>query len=382
MVHDDCTTCHESSGVLKAAYGYASAMPDGGAGTNNGGGDCSACHGEYFDSHANMDHSALVSVGATGCDSCHDATAGGAAGVMPTDDADAKVHDFCSTCHESTGVLKAAYGYASSMPDGGAGSNNGGGDCSACHGVYFDSHTHHGTASNDVSYNVATDTSQSTATGCAVCHDDNSGALASWADIYVEHLSSCANCHSYDGTSTAPLADVQTAISSGSAATCATCHTDKVPNVEHGNPHPANDFAWDGNCSSCHTGANVVADVHTGCTTCHASSAASRDNEKLGDASNGIDGDATQADGTAAGGTWSSVFCSTCHNVASTTTTVDAHHIATAGGSTCADCHDGTGSGIRLADHTAMVATYVNCSSCHTDTGMTVSLAVPRFNDT
>ena len=298
-VHDACTTCHESSGVLKAAYGYASAMPDGGVGTNNGGGNCAACHGEYFDSHVNANHTVLVDEAATGCDSCHDATAGAATGV-PTG-ADAKVHDNCTTCHESTGVLKAAYGYASSMPDGGAGSNNGGGDCAACHGAYFDSHTHHSVA-NDVTYNVVTDTSQSTVTGCAVCHDDNSGALASWSDIYVEHQSDCANCHSYDGSATAPLADVQTAISSGSAATCATCHTDKIPDVDHGNPHPANDFSWDGNCATCHTGANVVADVHNGsCTTCHASGAANRDNEIVGDATNGIDGDATQADGTAAG---------------------------------------------------------------------------------
>ena len=119
QVHDDCTTCHESSGVLKAAYGYASAMPDGGVGTNNGGGTCAACHGEYFDSHVNANHTLLVDEAATGCDSCHDATAGTATGV-PTG-ADTKVHDNCATCHESTGVLKAAYGVASAMPDGGAG---------------------------------------------------------------------------------------------------------------------------------------------------------------------------------------------------------------------------------------------------------------------
>ena len=279
-------------------------------------------------------------------------------------------------------MLKAAYGFASAMPNGGVGTDNGGGDCNACHGAYFDSHTHHSVA-NDVSYNVVTDTSQSTVTGCAVCHDDNSGALASWSDIYVEHQSDCANCHSYDGLASAPLAAVQTAISSGSAATCATCHTDKTPAVDHGNPHPANDFGWDGNCSTCHTGANVVADVHNGsCTTCHASGAANRDNEIVGAASNGVDGDATQADGTAAGSSWATVVCSTCHNGAGTTTTnVDAHHVSIAGASTCADCHDGTSTGIRLADHSAMVATYLNCSTCHTETGMTVAAGDPQVHD-
>ena len=62
-VHDDCTTCHQADGSLvtfPTANGWTTAMPDGGVGTNNGGGDCSACHGEYFDSHANMDHSGLV----------------------------------------------------------------------------------------------------------------------------------------------------------------------------------------------------------------------------------------------------------------------------------------------------------------------------------
>jgi len=111
-------------------------------------------------------------------------------------------------------------------------------------------------------------------------------------------------------------------------AICATCHTDKTPDVDHGNPHPANDFTDTAGCMVCHTGANVVADVHGGtCATCH-SGVPNRDNEMLGAAANGVDGDATQANGTAAGASWVSVECTTCHNVGTTTTTSDAHHVA------------------------------------------------------
>jgi len=283
------------------------------------------------------------------------------------------------------GVLVAfptTNGWTTAVPDGGAGSDNGGGDWAACHGTYFDSHTHHSVA-NDVTCNVGTDTSQTSVTGCAVCHNDNLGALGSWSDIYVAHSSTCSDCHSYAGGASAPLATVQLAISSGSAATCATCHTDKTPNVDHANPHPTNDFAWDGNCSSCHTGANVVADIHEGtCTTCHASSAANLDNEIVGDGTDGIDGDATQANYTAAGSLWATVTCTTCHDgVGTTTTNLDAHHLSVAGASTCSDCHDGTGSDIRLADHSGLVATYVNCSTCHTDVGMVIASGDNKVHD-
>ena len=67
----------------------------------------------------------------------------------------------------------------------------------------------------------------SNGTSCSACHDDNSGGLASWTDIYVEHLSDCATCHN------SARGEVITAISTGADPTnCLDCHSDKT--VAHG----------------------------------------------------------------------------------------------------------------------------------------------------
>ena len=53
------------------------------------------------------------------------------------------------------------------------------------------------------------------------------------------------------------MADVQNAIASGGPATCATCHTDKVPDVNHGIPtsgkHPEHLDMSNVSCSTCHS---------------------------------------------------------------------------------------------------------------------------------
>ena len=134
----------------------------------------------------------------------------------------------------------------------------------------------------------------------------------------------------------------------------------------------------------CHSGVNVVADVHSDtCTTCHSGTPATRDNEMLGAAANGIDGDATQADGTAAGATWGTVTCTTCHNPATytweaihtdTATAVD-HSTAVAAttDSTCETCHSGTGSNMQIALNSGVTRAadllHDNCSTCHTANG-------------
>ncbi len=151
MVHDACTTCHNTDGTLKTAYGKAIAMP-------TLGGSCIACHGSRAQTGGTIHHDSAHGYAAAGecdqchgdapeklvaphnsfvsdapeCSWCHTATAGLANG-MPVSPTDNKVHDACITCHNSDGTLKAAYGKASAMPALG-------GSCTACHADYFLNH--------------------------------------------------------------------------------------------------------------------------------------------------------------------------------------------------------------------------------------------------
>ena len=238
--HNACTSCHAADGAIAT-----------------GSVDCSACHsGETTDwtTHA-QDHTTLVTQ-QTECSSCHTATVEYANFVDPANNVK---HDNCYVCHDNTTKLASAAA----------------GDCTQCHTAnYFDSHTH----SHDVSYNPSTDTSQSTQQGCATCHDDNGGALASWTDIYVEHLGNCATCHSYtdDGFGTPLQPTVETTIASGTAVTCATCHTPKVPATDHGVDHIASSYVTgEAACLVCHIDPATTftdpanAKIHDDCTTCH-----------------------------------------------------------------------------------------------------------------
>ena len=120
--------------------------------------------------------------------------------------------------------------------------------CDTCHENRAEAHTHHSGVDNEVRYNAAVDTSQASQQGCAVCHHDydtvncTSLGLSTWETIFVEHdldgtkdgsANTCNTCHAYDGSGSAPLAAVQGAIRSGNPVTCATCHTDKVPDTNH-----------------------------------------------------------------------------------------------------------------------------------------------------
>ncbi|MEW6428104.1 MAG: cytochrome c3 family protein [Thermodesulfobacteriota bacterium] len=271
-VHDACSSCHNvTNGAMTA-------------GATAGAGDCTKCHGQYFASHSNANHSTRVA-GLAECTTCHTATAGTAT-TVPVNGADDKVHDACATCHNADGSLRPVTASGGSQPIAA-------GNCNGCHGSYFPSHTHHSGVNNELSYDPAGgDTSQTTPTGCASCHNDNGGSLATFNDIYVEHFSDCARCHSYTGNKSAPLAAVQSAIATAGAKHCRDCHTDKVPNVGHGGHDPGH-FAWDvtsqATCGTalCHdyaTNGDVVANIHHNtCTLCHSSSSGGDGTAKLGD---------------------------------------------------------------------------------------------------
>ncbi len=373
-----CTVCHDPAIYPTSAFHHAT--------SNAQTGNCTFCHA----GSAAADHSTMVADYAN-CTTCHAANVGSAGGA-PVDPADDRVHDACTTCHNTDGSLKTVAdltrGIVVAMPAGGAASNDGGGDCSACHGEYFPNHTHHFTGNNDVTFNPTTDTSQPGVQPCSDCHHDydviNGTALAfsTFTQILWEHdtdgvkdgsTNTCANCHNYDGSKSAPLADVQNAIGSGNPATCATCHTDKVPNVAHGG-HTDTDFGWAGNCGDCHgTGTEpVVSVIHNNdCAICHVNPSAGDYTRKAGDAANGVDGDATLAAGLTNPRT---ATCLTCHPDGSTQTgRATIHHDSKNGyaaAGNCAACHTTAG---HEGDHSARVALYTNCAACHTGTEGTAS---------
>jgi len=255
----DCTLCHAYAGPKIEAALVAQAIQGGLYGSKI---TCTTCHGADFpDIHAFIgDHAALVNVGTTICGDCH-------TGSPPLVDAvDPKVHNACTSCHDANGNrISLAIGKTFAA----------GGDCTTCHGDHFPNHSHHTSLYNDVQYNGSVDTSQTSQQGCAVCHHDydtlngTSVGLDTWEAILFEHdldgtkdgsTNTCDSCHAYDGRKSPPLADVQDAIASGNPATCATCHTDKAPDFDHGIPTSGKHqehLALSGvSCSNCHDTGN------------------------------------------------------------------------------------------------------------------------------
>lgn len=291
MIHDKCTSCHNTTGVLKTAVEVGGTkvtdMPNGGAGSTNGGGACGACHGVYFTSH---DHSHAATVTSVAlCGACHTVT-----------DTIVDTHlNNCAGCHNTTSG--ARIGSATASPTGGV--------CTACHTTYFTGHSHNHTF---------------TATAaCATCHGNNvvgSNAKDAVADPYttageVHGTAACATCHNI-GNNTGAL--YGSATGKAAATECVSCHVDTwtvthtgatgLLHTEgrvgattgscdtcHGAPTPGTSDARDAqttpyigtgevhgtaSCATCHTGANNGG-LKTGplthaetvakgtCTTCH-----------------------------------------------------------------------------------------------------------------
>lgn len=187
----------------------------------------------------------------------------------------------------------------------------------------------------------------------------------------------CQTCHSDDTRTIHHQQDATDDHNFGSD--CTSCHAHKSTdqyNAFAPSGHPV-DFGKDAGCTStgCHTGAKVLEDIHgdgtsATCTLCH-NAPPSRDSEKLG--ARGL-GDATNADGTAIAGTWTSVTCVTCHDVTTpdpdlaVTTLGGMHHgHPNATGGDCVFCHQPdvgqTGAdGLRI--NLSMPANLA-CNFCH-----------------
>jgi hypothetical protein len=387
--HDACSTCHQADGRMS---GSAVGNDGGTTGGSDGGGTCFTCHTEYFDSHTNIDHSTSVALdtntgGDTDCIDCHSGAEGDTSTVPvdPSTPAGDTKHDSCSQCHEANGALT---GSAAGIDGGTGNGTDGGGDCTTCHGTYFDSHTHHDGGNNQVIYNTTIDRSQELDDPSTACHQCHLEPLSTWTGVLSEHSSDCGICHDYvtNGNATGDpdtplLATVQSVIATDATANCVTCHVRKehtVASSTHGG-HETNHFGWDSNCIDCHSTANdyVVSEVHNGdCSLCHTASPENAGNNGISAADaalNGKDGDASLPGAEGDAGTWTAT-CTTCHpydgDSGSFNTVPEAHHIATpndyAANDNCTFCH--ADSGTYAGDHTATVAQATNCQDCHTGT--------------
>jgi predicted CxxxxCH...CXXCH cytochrome family protein len=252
----DCTLCHNYTGTAPDAAIVAQAIQDGENGVEI---SCLDCHGVEFPTiHAFLDgHYNLIKVDGSICGDCHNSA------PPLVDRTDPRVHQGCYNCHNPDFTRRSlAVGHTFSEGDTG-------GNCTTCHGDHFPEHTHHYGAYNDFNYDPNVDTSQYLRLGCAECHHDYDTAngttvgLTTFDAILYEHdldgtkngsTNSCDTCHFYDGSGSPDLQTVRDAISSGNPATCATCHPDKVPDVNHasGGKHEVHLAMAGVNCDQCH----------------------------------------------------------------------------------------------------------------------------------
>lgn len=319
-----CASCHTADHVTIGDTGGAAGSWLHNANAVVPGTNCSECHfPSYNDSHSDLSNNPANN----NCAQCH-ATA---SFFTPH-------KDNCLTCHLSSRneVINIIV----------TNSNNSDiADCTTCHGVP----DHESTGSHDhrVSSGLTFD--------CSACH-----SIADDDAIDILHNPSgntCNPCHGYSGGKIDPaLVDgVISAGRNGVGQNCQKCHTSLV--AGH---HSVDDFAWDSICQTCHTGVNIVADVHKGnCNNCHVFVTDGAISLRVG------------TDGSALGNDKLST-CTACHAPQTYPTGSIHHDTTTATNNDCTVCH-GT------VDHTLTVtdnSPTPSCAGCHTGTAGT-SFGVP-----
>jgi hypothetical protein len=264
LVHDACTSCHDSAtGYLRTPYGKASAMP-------SGGGGCQACHVNYFDQHLhNHDVSHAVgtdlSQAAPGapCRNCHDdaglgkgtlaLTSWNAIGLEHDVDGNKDGAGACGTCHSYDGAKATPLAATQSAIATGTAVK-----CLTCHTDKGSPATHSGTVH-----------AFTFAGNCANCH-------AGADTVAVAHKGNCGGCHvdPYGGSELKGLALGKT-----SSSSCTDCHTDKATSFfNHAVAHDTV-VAGDASCTNCHSATAGTATtiplstidhkVHDQCASCH-----------------------------------------------------------------------------------------------------------------
>jgi len=364
-IHDACLDCHNSDadGTLKAAYGDAQAMPDGGAGSDNGGGSCEACHTAGVLSlgyHGAVNHATMVS-SAAGCSGCHTATG------STVDPADNKVHDACSSCHRSDNarlIDPTGNPLLVAMPNGGTnGGHDGGGACTTCHGAYFINHDHGNPAGSYNHHGILSTSS------CVACHEATGQDPVLGVHDLNTSGNACFACHSATTGALSVGANGwgDATINSGEGGTCAACHAsgsfaaDKVDgHVNAATKH--NKVSADASCTWCHSVGdwaaiqaihNVSTNGAGACTTCH--------NDTDSDVTNAI----ANGKSVVMGGSNSAITCTSCHKQGGANT-VTMHGLTA---TTVAGSHD------KLVSSNHSLG--YDCKSCH-DTMTTAQTRIER----
>lgn len=349
-IHDMCTSCHAIAStpgadgqlINPASSPLVSAMPA-------GGGDCNACHGDYFPSHLVGDHQteALASVLATTSNcatTCH--TANTAATVISVTH-----RNTCTNCHTNTttnGSLRAgANGNGTALNH----TIDSVSTCATCHPDYNTSFlVGHDTGVGNVHQSTTgTETLVGSATCTTNCHP---GATNSYNIANGIHNFSCTNCHTHmqnDGTLKSAVNGDASGHTLDSQSSCIDCHGGAPYNydTQFETAHDAEDhggLSATASCASCHSG-NIISDVRTHgdgstgtCTLCHQNT--TTDGRLLDGTTGGTAGNAGDATG---------------------------HFTARGGSSECADCHATRAANFQahsVKDHSG-IGTDAKCISCH-----------------
>jgi hypothetical protein len=355
-----CATCHNSPRIQVQNVIIAAANP-----TN-----CLDCHSDKeLTPHGNVDHALTGRVTIeSACVVCHPDPA-----TTFTSSGDNKIHNDCTTCHDTTTNALKGSAIGHGVSDAGFGNPNvcttchtgrtwtdhdidhaGSGyvtlysDCTGCHSETVTTGQDFISATNDKKHDACTichaaDGSQSTGAGdCSLCH---SSAAGDWTTHTQDHTgkvtaaTGCVSCHS----ATVDYANFVDTANNKKHDDCYACHnlTTKLP------------IASAGDCSRCHSG--IVSNFAThatqdhsakvtsaaGCVSCHS---ATVDYANFVDAANDLKHDG----------------CTSCHNAATNAP------IATAGD--CSQCHSGVTSNFAAhatQDHTAKVTLQSECTGCH-----------------
>ncbi|MCL7489214.1 MAG: Ig-like domain-containing protein, partial [Desulfobulbaceae bacterium] len=200
--------------------------------------DPASDHG-YLSHDAGPDRTVVTWTGADGtgtdpdCLVCHDD--GGAEVVYSS-----TTHGGdCTKCHAGIpNPLQGTTTLATAMPDGGAGTDNGGGSCVVCHDTSYTVHTVNN-ANQAAALHDMVDTTYAATYNCDNCH----GTLTTWLEIVALHSNDCTMCHDSDLTVVknainAGRSNVNGFMGSASVVNCDTCHV-----TDH--DFAAGDATWD-----------------------------------------------------------------------------------------------------------------------------------------
>lgn len=264
-------------------------------------------------------------------------------------DGDSIYNGICEVCHTQTTHFR--------NNGGGSDQNHGerqGSNCITCHN-HANGFVHGGGGGSGI--------------GCSTCHHDHRVKTGLSFDCSTCHnitdddavdtlhhpTDSCNLCHSYSGGKIDP-ALVAGVISAGKGPNgkdqnCQKCHTNLAPGH-----HSVADFGWDGNCANCHSGVDIVTNVHKGkCYACHV-------------VNGGPLSLRTGTDGNAQGQSKTST-CTSCHDAATHPAGGIHHDTATAANTTCTVCHSSVNHSQTVKDRPATP----DCIHCHTGTSGTAT---------